>query len=152
MKKSTKIASIAVVTVALIGGTTAFAGKHRSGDHEERAEMAAWFVDKKLDLDATQEQALSLLKDQILVAMTTMHSESATTRDDIRSLVSAETFDQGKALDLITSKTASVDSLAPDLVVAFAGFMDSLNTEQKQEILEVMDSHKGRHGHKRWGR
>lgn len=151
MKKSTKIASVAIVSFALIGGTTAFAGKHRSGDHEEKAEMAAWFIDKKLDLNTTQEQALAVLKDQIIVAVTTMHSDSETTRNDVRSLVSADTFDQNKALQLITSKTASVDGLAPELVLALAGFMDSLNAEQKQEILDIMDSHKGRHGRKRWG-
>lgn len=144
MKKATKITIAAVLSVGLIGATGAYAAKDRMGNHEAHAERAVGFIAKRLDLDANQEQALSALKDQILVAKTAMHSEMETTKDDVLALVSADSFDQGKALEMINAKTATVDSVAPDLVITLGNFMDSLNPEQKQEIVEFMNSHKGK--------
>lgn len=149
MKKSTKITTAVVLSIGLIGATGAYAAKEYKENHEKHAEYAVWMIAKKLDLDTTQEQALSALKDQMLVAKDAMHSEVETTRDDVQALVEAQSFDQGKALELITAKTATIDSVAPDLVIALGNFMDSLNGEQKQEILEFMESHhdKRRGGH-----
>lgn len=144
MKKATKITIAAVLSIALIGATGAFAAKDRHGDHEEHADRAVWFIAKKLDLDTNQEQALSALKDQVLVVKTAMHSKMDATKNDVIELVGAESFDQGKALELINAKTATVDSVAPDLVIALGNFMDSLDSDQKQEILDFMSSHHDR--------
>ena len=80
------------------------------------------------------------MKDQALVAKNAVHGEMGTARDDFRALIEADSFDQGKALELINSKTATVNSVAPDLVIALGNFMDSLNAEQKQEIVDFMNS------------
>jgi len=144
MKKATKITIAAVLSIGLIGATGAYAAKDRKGDHEAHAERAVGFITKKLELDANQEQALSVLKDQVLVAKTAMHSEMDSTKTDVLALVSADSFDQGKALELINAKTATVDAVAPDLVIAMGNFMDSLNAEQKQDLVEFMNSRKDR--------
>lgn len=147
MKRSTKIISAVVVTVAIVTGGVAYAGKHARGDHEEHAEYAAIFVAKKLDLDTTQKQALDTLMSEMVAAKQRMQEQMVTTKSDVRALVEAESFDQAKALEMVTGKTATVNEVAPELVVALGNFMDSLNAEQKAEIVEFMDSRKGRRGH-----
>jgi len=149
MKKSTKITTAIVVSAAVIGGGAAYASKAKRGDHAEHAEYAVGFIAKKLDLDPTQEQALSALKDQLLVARTTMNEQRQTTVDEVRELVSAESFNQAQALELVNSKTASVDALAPEIVGALGNFLDSLDAEQKAEIIDFMESRGERHGRKR---
>lgn len=150
MKKSTKVTMAVVLSLGIIGATGAFAAKEMNKDHEEHAQRAVSMIANKLDLDSTQEQALSALKDQVLIAKNAMHGEMQTAQVDVQSLVAAQSFDQGKALEMINAKTARIDSVAPDLVIALGNFMDSLNSEQKQEILEFMNSRDGKRKHGKW--
>ena len=150
MKKSTKITTAIVVTLGIITAGGAYAAKSRHGDHEMRADMAVTFIAKKLELDTNQEQALTVLKDQMLVAKTSMQDQMDTTHDDVRMLVEADSFDQGKALEMITTKTATINTVAPELVVALGNFMDSLDGEQKQEILDFMNSRQGKGNRSHW--
>lgn len=140
MKKSTTIITAIVLSLSVIGVTAVQAAKDRDGNHDRHARHAVWFITKKLDLDANQEQNLANLKDQMLIAKSAMHEQLGTTREDVRSLIKAESFDQGKALELINTKTATVNTFAPDLVIALGTFLDSLNSEQKEEILEFLNS------------
>lgn len=150
MKKSTKITTAIVIALGIAGTSAAVAGKNYMQNHENRAEHAVSFISSKLDLDTTQEQALTALKDQVLIAKNTMSEQMQTARSDVRSLVDAESFDQGKALELVTTKTATVDAVAPELVVALGNFLDTLDASQKQEILEFMDSREGKHKRGHW--
>lgn len=151
MKKSTKITTAVVLSLGIIGATGAFAAKSHKGDHAEHAERAVGFIAKKLDLDENQTQALANLKDEVLVAKNAVHGETGANQEAVRALIEADSFDQGKALELINARTASVNSAAPNLVIALGTFMDSLNSEQKQEILDFMskrgDRKRGRSRH-----
>ncbi len=151
MKKSTKITAVIVLALGIATTGGAYAGKKMSEQHEKKAAMAVSFIAYKLDLDTTQQQALSALKDQVLTARSTMHEQMGSTQDDVRELVAAETFDQAKALNMLNTKTATVDTLAPELVGALGNFLDSLDAEQKAEILDFMESHHGKRGRGRWG-
>ncbi len=145
MKKSTKITTAVIVVLTLIGTSgVVYAKKWRHG-HEMHADIAVGVIAGKLELDTTQEQALTALKDEVLKAKAAMHSQMETTKADIQSLMSAESFDQAKALEMINTKTATVDQFAPEIVVALGTFLDSLDSEQKAQIMEFMESR----GHKR---
>jgi len=149
MKKSTKIVSAIVITLSVITAGGAYAAKFAERDHSRKAEYAVSFISHKLDLDATQEQALSALKDQVLTAKDAMHEQMGTTRDDVKLLVGADSFDKAKALDMVSTKTATIDTVAPELIGALGNFLDSLDAEQKAEIISFMESHhgKGKRGH-----
>lgn len=151
MKKATKITTAVLVSAAIIGGGAAYAGKGSRGDHAEHADYAVGFIAKKLELDPTQEQALSVLKDQLLVARSAMQDQRESTISEVRELISADSFNQAQALELINSKTATVDSMAPEIVGALGNFLDSLDAEQKAEIVEFMESRKRGHKRGRWG-
>lgn len=150
MKKSTKMTTAIVVAVGVITAGGAYAAKSHGEDHNRKAEYAVGFIANKLDLDTTQEQALSALKDQVLVAKDAMHSQMDTTHEDVKQLVEADTFDQAKALEMISTKTATIDTVAPELVGALGNFLDSLDAEQKAEILDFMNSREGRGKRGHW--
>ena len=147
MKRSTKIFTTVALTVGLIGGAAAV-GKQKFGSQEKRAGYVAAYIADELELDAVQTQALDVLKDQMLSARQTIKAKSI--REEATALLNAETFDRAQALELINAKTASVNEQAPDLVNAVGDFLDSLNSEQKNEMLEIMKEHRGHKGrHKR---
>lgn len=147
MKRSTKIITGVILTVGIVGGAAAI-GKKQFGNHEKRADFAVGYITEQLQLDSTQEQALSVLKDQVMAARSVMHEEMGSTKSEMQELVEAETFNQAQALELINSKTSTINSAAPDVVVALGNFLDSLNAEQKAEVVEFMqkEHHQGRRG------
>jgi len=148
MKKVTKITSAIVISLGIITAGGAYAAKSMDRDHSRKAEFAVGFISDKLDLDTTQEQSLSALKDQVMAAKDVMHDQMGSTRDDVKQMVGADSFDQAKALEMVSTKTATIDSVAPELIGALGNFLDSLNAEQKAEILEFMESRgKGKRGH-----
>ncbi len=149
MKRSTKIITTVALTVGLVGGAAAIGKKHY-GSHEKRAEYVVSYITEELELDSTQSQALDVLKDQMMSARETMKTKPM--REEAMNLLNAETFDRAGALEMITAKTAAVNEQAPDMVNAFGDFFDSLNTEQKAEITELMKEHRGKGGrHKHRG-
>lgn len=152
MKRSTKIITAVVLSIGVVGGAAAY-GKHRFADPEARAEFVIERISDKLSLDATQEQALTVLKDELLAKRSTM-KDLKPAREDLQALIEADTLDQAALLAMVTEKTQAVNAAAPDIVSALGGFLDTLNSEQKSQILTFMDEHRerggrfgGRHGH-----
>lgn len=150
MKKSTKITTAIVITLGVITAGSAFAAKSMERDHSRKAKYAVSFITEKLELDTTQEQALSALKDQVLATKDIMHEQMSSTHDDVKVLFEADSFDQAKALEMVSSKTASIDTAAPELIGALGNFLDSLNAEQKAEILDFMESRQGKGKRRHW--
>jgi len=146
MKKSTKITSVIIVTLGIITAGVAYAEKSTNRFQDRKAQYAVGYIASQLDLDTTQEQALSALKDQVLAAKDAMHEQMGSTHDDVKNLLEAESFDQAKALEMVSAKTATVDTVAPELIGALGNFFDSLDAEQKADILDFMESHHGKRG------
>ncbi len=67
-------------------------------------------------------------------------------KEEMINMITADTFDQAKALDIITAKTNTVQQTAPEIIGALGGFLDTLNAEQKAEIAKHMQKHRRHHG------
>lgn len=147
MKRSTKVITAVVLTFGIAGGAVAY-GKAKWGDPEMRAKHVVSYISEELELDAAQSDKLAALKDQVLTTGKQMRSEMKPVRGDLSSLIAAETFDQAKALEMINSKTARINENAPDVIAAMGEFLDSLNADQKAEVLEFMEHKRGRHSWK----
>ena len=146
MKRSTKIIAAVVLSFGVVGGAIAY-GKHKYSDPEGRANYAVGYISKELNLDAGQQDALNALKKRLLETRADMKKQVPSARDEIRSMIAADQFDQSKALDMVNNKTLLINDSAPELVALLGNFLDSLNVEQKAEILEFMDRKSRRHGH-----
>ena len=143
MKRSTKIVTAVVLTLGVAGGAAAY-GKHRFGSPESRANYMVGYVSEELNLSSTQEQSLQKLKQEIMTARVTLKEQVKSARKEIQSLISSERFDQEKAIELINGKTAAISEAAPTVVAALGKFLDGLNAEQKEEIMEFIQ-HKAEH-------
>lgn len=144
MKRSTKIITAVVLSLGIAGGAAAV-GKHRFGDPAKRASFMVSYVSEELALDSTQKQALTVLKDEVMAARESMRGQISGVHEQAGALIAAETFDRAGALQLINSKTAAVNSVAPEVVTALGNFLDTLDAGQKAEIVEFMQQRRGRH-------
>ncbi len=148
MKRSTKIITAVVLTFGIAGGAVAY-GKAKWSDPEARANHMVEYVSEELNLDATQEQHLDTLKQQLLDTGKRVRGEMKPLHENISELVAADTFDQGKALQMLNQKTNMMNENAPAVIASFGTFLDSLNAEQKAEVIEFMQHKRGRHGWKK---
>jgi Spy/CpxP family protein refolding chaperone len=141
MKKSTKIIAIAVVALGVTSTVFAF-GAHKGWrmSPEDRAEFMTGKITEKLELNATQQQNLQVLSATILDIMSDVRSGRAEHMETVQQLLSEPTLDQAKALEMIRLKTEMVNAKAPEVVASIAGFLDSLDDEQKQQLREHMNN------------
>jgi len=144
MQRSTTIL-IAVILTLGIAGAAAAVGKHRFGDPEKRAKHMVNYISDELNLDATQKQALSVFKEQLISSHTTVRSDMTDLHSNAKSLITADVFDRAQALDLISDKTARINAVAPELVSSLGDFLDSLNADQKAQVSEFIEKHNHRH-------
>jgi len=143
MQRSTKIIIALVLTLGIAGAATAV-GKHRFGNPEKRATHMVNYISDELNLDATQQQALSVFKDQLLSSRKAIHSDMAGLREEATSLLTAEVFDRAQALDLVNARTAQVNAIAPEIVGSLGDFLDTLDAEQKARVSDFVENHRHR--------
>jgi len=147
MKLSTRIITAVLLVVGSSGVVYAFS-KH--GDWgmtpAEKAEFVSDRVTKKLDLDSQQQQKFDELANLVVGIM----QEAKTSREhhvsEISQLLEDPSFNQARALELIQQKTQLVNEKAPLVISSMAVFLDSLNSDQKQELQEFMQ-HRHSRGH-----
>ena len=147
MKLSTRIIT-AVLLVAGSSGVVYAFGKH--GDWgmtpAEKAEFVSERVTKKLDLDSQQQQKFDDLANLVVEIMQQARATREHQVSEISQLLGDPSFNQARALELIQQKTQLVNEKAPLVIGSLAVFVDSLNSDQKQELQEFMQR-RHRHGH-----
>ncbi len=157
MKRSSKIILGVVVALGLAGAVTAkqFC-QHGPGGHGpwKHSQKMVNHLSEELELNDTQHDALTQLKDEMMQGFKTMRPM----RPDegmIKGLLGAK-FDQAGALALVNERTQKVEQTAPQMIQSVASFYDSLNPEQQAKVSELVEhrlSARGRHGrrHGRYG-
>jgi Spy/CpxP family protein refolding chaperone len=132
--------TIAALTAVVVGfgslalGANAWAkGKFMGGERMVNQ------VTKMLSLDEGQVESLKALQAEVQETRETMSGGDQDLMGAMTELLSAESFDQQRALDLINARVAALQANASDLVTAAAVFFDGLSDEQKAEITEKME-------------
>lgn len=148
MKLSTKIIT-AVLLVAGSSGVVYAVSKH--GDWhmtpEEKVEFVTDRVTKKLDLDNQQRQNFTTLAETVAQIMLDAKAGEQQQINEIGALLQEPSFNQARAMEIVQQKTQMVNEKAPLVISSLAVFLDSLNTEQKQELQEFIKNHRHhRHG------
>ncbi len=135
MKKSTKIIMATALVLGISGSVFAF-GKHGHWNMspEEKAEFVTERVTKKLELRESQQQNLQALVGDVLVLMKEMRAERDNHKTQIEEMLAEPVLDQGKALQLIESKTRQINDKAPEVIASLALFLDSLDSSQKSQL------------------
>jgi len=144
MKRNSKIILAAVTAVSLATGTVVFA----AGGHGKMGNRMISKLTDRLELNEQQASALESLKLEIQETRDLMRADGESQGQSLMQLVSGDTFDQGAALEMITARTTAMQEQGPELVAAAAQFFDGLDSEQKQELNQMMDRFSERRGHR----
>ena len=146
MKKSTKIIAVTVLALGVSSGVMAY-GAHSAWktSPEKKAEYVTEKMTENLELDAIQQEYLRALSGDLLEIMQQVRLNRGEHREMVQQLLSESTMDQVKVLQMVQQKTQMINDRAPQLIASFAGFLDSLDSEQKKELREHMGEHMSRH-------
>ena len=131
--RKTLIAAVVAVAGLATASTTVLAARGA-----DRAERVIERVSDRLELDDGQRASLDLLAVELRETRELVRG-GGDLRTDVRDLVTADTFDQGRALALIETRTAALQARAPELVAAAATFLDGLTPEQKADVESFLD-------------
>ncbi len=146
MKKSTKIITVAILALGVTSGVFAY-GAHTAWrmSPEDKAEYVTEKITQKLELNAMQQGNLRALSTNLIQVMSDVRSDRKTHMESLQQLLSEPTLDQARALQMIQQKTAMINAKAPGIIASLAGFLDSLDSEQKIALSEHFGDHMSRH-------
>lgn len=148
MKKSTKIIAIAVVTLGVTSTVFAYGARHAwRMSPEDKAEYLTEKVTEKLELNTTQQNNLGALSVTLLSIMKDVRSGRTEHMEIVQQLLDEPTLDQAKVLEMIRQKTELMNTRAPEVVASVAGFLDSLDHEQKTLLREHLKNHRQHHNY-----
>ena len=146
MKKSTKIIALTVLTLGVTSGVFAY-GAHSSWkmSPEKKAEYVTDMITENLELNVMQQENLKALSVTVLDIMQEVRTNRGEHKELVQQLLSDPTMDQVKALQVVQQKTQMINDKAPKVIASIAGFLDSLDGEQKRELREHMGRHHQHH-------
>lgn len=137
MKKATKITVAAILILGVATSVYAYGAHHHwNMSPEEKAEFVTDRIIDKLELDANQQQGLHDLAGTLIEIMDDARANHDEHMDLVQRLISAPTLDQAQALEMIRQKTQLINEKAPQAIASLAGFLDSLNEDQKTKLGE----------------
>lgn len=147
-----KIALISLgLVIVAVGAMGASGFCDKRGNPEEFANHMVEKITKKLSLSEDQVAKLEIAKTELLAIKKDMNAQRQTMRTSFVDMIEKPTLDQQTILSMVKEKTQTVNDKAPQVVVALAGFYDSLNPEQQEKLREKikdkMESHRGRWSH-----
>lgn len=121
---------------------------HHNMDPEDKAEWVVKKINKELELNDAQLAKLNVLKDKVLSARKSMHENRQQHHEQVVALIQAPTLDQQQVLAMVQTHSDNLTRLSPDIVAALADVLDSLDSEQKQKLINHINeksSHWERH-------
>ena len=136
MKTTAIVISLLVASVLFMG---AFSGCGYSP--EERADFMVNKIKNKLSLNGGQVERLEIVKNEILTFRQEMKADRNKIQVVISEMINQPKLDQERILSVVREKTQKINEKAPQMMVALAGFYDSLTPEQQKIIKEKVEDH-----------
>lgn len=134
MKTAASVVGLLVSGLFLMGAAAGCG--HRHASPEQRADHIVEKIKDKLDLNEEQTSKLVIAKNEVLRTRQEMKAQRNQTHTDFFELLEQPKLDQGRILSMVKDKTQTVNEKAPEIVVAVAGFYDSLTPEQQKTLRE----------------
>ena len=101
MKRSTKIIGAVVLSISLVTAAGAYA-TYKHGNGEAHAAFITSYISSELGLDDTQQLQLTALSEQVMSLKDQFKAQGQPLHQELEKLLSADTFDQQKALNMIS--------------------------------------------------
>ena len=142
MKKSTKIIGLAILVLGATSGVFAYSAHHAwNMSPEDKAEYVTEKITEKLELNAMQRDSLQALSVNLIQIMSDVRSDRQARMETLQQFLSEPTLDQARVLQMVQQKTEMINQKAPEVVASLAGFLDSLDSEQKNQLREHFANH-----------
>lgn len=146
MKKVTKIILGSVAAVITVAGISGYAmAKQFGGGHGMMGDYMIYKLDKQLELNDSQVNQLKSIQEYVK----TKHAEHQKEdhKAEIKKMLSQPVLDQQQIISMMDEKMQEMRGNAPEMISRIAAFTDTLNAEQRAELIEMMDKmgHRGHH-------
>lgn len=140
-----KIVGLLVMTVAILGVSVSC--KNRTPD--QKAEFISKRVQKKLDLNKTQQEKFDVLKNKVLALYKAKDHNKEDFHKDVKKLIMQDKISEVEVKSLLDRKRNHIDQLLPEVLPELIDFHASLGPEQKEKLVAFVEKFaKRRHGKK----
>ena len=134
-----KLLWVAVPIVLLLGVGAAGAGyKHQRGHYGP--EHMDESISERLELTAEQKEKLEAVKEAIIQGRAQMRQDREEVMNEIIAEVRKPEMDQARVMDLIAQRASRIDGMAQRVVGPIIEFHKSLHDEQRQKIINRLES------------
>lgn len=145
MSKTKKLSLIALAAVIVTGVTGCF-----NHTPEEKADWVTSKISDELELNETQKLKLDAVKIEALKLKKQAHQNREDRMQKFKTFVQSEYINKSEITQLFKEKTAQIETDADPILDKIIDFHASLNTEQKQKVVEFIDEHNQDRGHGPW--
>jgi len=138
-KTRKRILWIALPLVVVMGAGAAVAGFKQHGGHHDPERMVQR-ISENLDLTDAQKMKLDAVKDALIEGRKAFREERTDTIDKVITEVSKQEMDESRIMALIEERTSRIDVIAPRVVGPMVDFHKSLDDEQRQKIVSLLET------------
>ncbi|MET0069616.1 MAG: periplasmic heavy metal sensor [Candidatus Thiodiazotropha sp.] len=136
------IITLIVVVALLISGVAIARYKGYCAGPDGRINWMTDRLGSQLDLDDSQKQHLTQLKEQILLSVNELKQDRTSYVDQAIDLLETPQFDRERAHTLLMQKQAQLASLSTEVIDAFAEFSDNLDQTQRDKLQSMIRHHR----------
>ncbi|MES9990956.1 MAG: periplasmic heavy metal sensor [Candidatus Thiodiazotropha sp.] len=136
------IISLIVLLALLVSGVAIARYKGYCAGPEGRINWMTERLGKQLELDDTQQQHLTQLKEQVVLSVNELKRDRSSYVDQAIDLLESQQFDRERAHTLLMQKQAQLASLSTDIIDAFAEFSDNLDQTQRDKLQSMIKHHR----------
>lgn len=144
VKKGLYISLIALLIAAVAG----LSGCRRHSQ-SRKAEFMVDYISETLDLTESQQAQLNQIKDEIMEKARQMHTNKESMHEALIAQLRSEEIDEALVKAKIAQHRAQMDDIIDLIVARLAAFHKTLTPEQKEKLVDKIETFKKWHGNGR---
>jgi Spy/CpxP family protein refolding chaperone len=128
-----------MVIVGILASAGAMVGCQRHGDPAAFVDRGVEKLTRRYDLTETQVQKLTALANNIKVTIEKIKTSRSETSEVLRTELRKDQMDTAAVSQQLQNTVSIVSEAIPSIVEGFAEFRNSLNPEQRNEMLAKLE-------------
>lgn len=136
-----------IIGVVVLVSLAMFANCKKSWDHEKMVNHMVKHVSKKLDLDDSQKKQLDQIKEEFLAKQKGFKQEREEMHKAMIAEVKKDSIDKAKVKEISSKMDKQRNEVRDMMLDKLVDFHKTLNPEQKEKLVKLMEEFKERHSH-----
>lgn len=133
------------MTTLLLLSVLFFSGCHHRSTPEDRADFMIDCITGRLDLDESQKTYLQSVKDEMIAMRKEMNSSRGQVKDELITQIKNDTFDTTRLETLMQQKRVEMEKMIQLFKNRMVTFHATLKPEQKEKLVDMIESFHDRH-------